>query len=163
MSAQWGICAVALALAVVLGVVAVVAQRRTARALAAARSESAALAERLEELERRAREPRPAPRETPEHVITLLGDEVEEQPAAAPAVPGPLFADLVLREGVVQAASLAAGVRRALAPEQRHRIRLEMRREVKRARKQRRSEVRDARRHLAAQERGDVARGESAA
>ena len=59
-----------------------------------------------------------------------------------PTVPGPMFTDIVLRETVVQAASLAAGLRRALAPEVRNRIRFEMRREVKRARKQRRADQR---------------------
>ena len=71
----------------------------------------------------------------------------------APPVPGPLFADLVLRESVVQAASLASGLRRALAPETRNRIRFEMKREVKRARKQRRADLRQARREWEARQR----------
>ncbi len=68
------------------------------------------------------------------------------EPVPARVVPAPLFADLVLRESVVQAASLAAGVRRALAPQTRARIRVEMRQEVRRARKQRRTDLRAARR-----------------
>ena len=52
------------------------------------------------------------------------------EPAGARGQPGALFADLVLRETVVKAASLAHGVRRALDPETRNRIRFEMRREV---------------------------------
>ena len=48
----------------------------------------------------------------------------------------------------MRAASLAHGVRRALDPETRNRIRFEMRREVKRARKQRRADIREARRRL---------------
>jgi hypothetical protein len=71
-------------------------------------------------------------------------------------VPGPLFADLVLRESVVQAASLASGLRRALAPETRNRIRFEMKREVKRARKQRRADLRRARREWEARQRAEV-------
>ena len=64
-----------------------------------------------------------------------------------------LFADLVLRESVVRSASFVHGVRRALAPETRNRIRFQMRQEVKRSRKQRRVDVRAAKRHLADSER----------
>ncbi|MEQ4498617.1 hypothetical protein, partial [Nocardioides kribbensis] len=96
-----------------------------------------------------------------EFVITHLGaDDATTaradgtSPAARPDAP--LFADLVLRESVVQAASLAAGVRRALGPEVRHRVRLEMRREVKRARKQRRTDQREARRAAQARQRAGL-------
>ncbi len=71
-------------------------------------------------------------------------------------MPAPLFADIVLRETVVQAAALAAGLRRALSPESRNRIRFEMRREVKRARKQRRADLREARREWEARQRAQV-------
>jgi len=70
-------------------------------------------------------------------------------------IQGSLFADLVLRESVVKAASYVHGVRRALAPETRNRIRFEMRQEVKRSRKQRRVDLRTARRHLADRQRAD--------
>jgi hypothetical protein len=92
--------------------------------------------------------------ELTEYVITHLG-EPEEEPEVQPAptvAPG-LFADLVLRESVVQAASLFHGVRRALSPETRNRIRFEMRREVKRSRKQRRADLRAARREWEARQR----------
>ena len=59
----------------------------------------------------------------------------------------------MLRETVVQAASLFHGVRRALSPENRNRIRFEMRREVKRSRKQRRADLREARRDWEARQR----------
>jgi hypothetical protein len=97
----------------------------------------------------------PLPTPTPsEYVITHLGEpEPEPVVEAVPAVPPGLFADLVLREGVVQAASLFHGVRRALAPENRNRIRFEMRREVKRSRKQRRADIREARREWEARQR----------
>jgi hypothetical protein len=62
----------------------------------------------------------------------------------------------VLRETVVQAASLAHGLRRALAPEMRNRIRFEMRREVKRSRKQRRADLKAARREWEARQRADL-------
>lgn len=132
--------------------------RATRRALVLARGESRALAGRLDELEERLAAPaQPVPPATPtvatdrEFVITHVGEEQERQDA--PVVPAPVFADLVLRESVVQAATLAAGLRRALSPETRHRIRFEMRREVKRARKQRRADLRAARRELHDRER----------
>ena len=106
-----------------------------------------------------------------EFVITGLGDlgdlrdvgepgehPLDAEPAASAPVPAasidaPLFADLVLRESVVQVASFAQGLRRALAPETRNRIRFEMRREVKRSRRQRRQDNRLARRAWEAQQR----------
>ena len=79
-------------------------------------------------------------------------------PVVAGRIDGRLFADLVLRETVVKGASLAHGVRRALEPENRFRMRYTFRREVKSARKRRRLELREARR-LVARRRGheDVA------
>lgn len=92
--------------------------------------------------------------------ITTLGEEDAEHPDAAvptvPTVPAPLFADTVLRETVVHATSMAAGLRRALAPETRARIRIEMRREVKRARKERRTEAKRLLREQAARQRTAV-------
>ena len=63
------------------------------------------------------------------------------------------FADIVLKETVVKAASLAHGVRRGLAPAARNRIRFEMKQEVRRARKQRRSDLKAAQRDLHARQR----------
>jgi hypothetical protein len=97
--------------------------------------------------------PLPAPDRT-EYVITHLGEPVEQpEVEAVPAVAPGLFTDLVLRETVVQTASLFHGVRRALSPETRNRIRFEMRREVKRSRKQRRADLRAARREWEARQR----------
>lgn len=96
-------------------------------------------------------DPAPAP---VEFVITHLG-EVEREPEIEPApvvAPG-VFADIVLRETVIKSASLFHGVRRALSPENRNRIRFEMRREVKRSRKQRRADIREARREWEARQR----------
>jgi hypothetical protein len=111
---------------------------------------------RIDALEAR---PEPAPatvpppsapvRETPEFVITRMG---EPEPPA-PTVSAPVFADIVARESLVQAASLVAGLRRALAPETRNRIRFQMRQEVKRSRKQRKAELREVRREWAARQR----------
>ena len=91
---------------------------------------------------------------SPEFVITELG--AEEPRAPVPTVEARLFGDLVLRETVVQAASWAHGVRRALTPESRNRIRFEMKREVKRARKQRRADLRQARREWEDRQRAGI-------
>jgi hypothetical protein len=102
----------------------------------------------------------------PEYVITRVG-EPEPEPRPVPTVPGPVFADLLLKETVVQTASLFQGLRRALSPETRNRIRFHMRQEVKRSRKQRRAELREVRREWAARRRAamaaeDVAEGTAA-
>jgi hypothetical protein len=123
---------------------------RTSAALAEARTEAAELRARLDALVLRLERPE---KEPDEFVITRVG-EVRDEPAPAPArIHGRLFADIVLRESVVKAASLGHGVRRALAPETRNRIRFEMRREVRRARKQRRAELKELRRTLQARQR----------
>lgn len=171
MSGEWSVpgwavlaaLAVLVVLVVVLSLALVRSRRRVDAVLEQARAESAALAASVAAIERRlAATPhdRPGPDHAPrtdptEYVVTMLGRE-EEVAEPAPVVAAPLFADLVLRESAVQAASLAAGLRRALAPETRHRIRLEMRREVKRARKQRRADLRQARRDLAARQRAGL-------
>jgi len=87
-----------------------------------------------------------------EYVITRMG-QPEPEPEPAPTVPAPVFADLVLKETVVQTASLFHGLRRALDPETRHRIKFHMRQEVKRSRKQRRTELKEVRREWAARQR----------
>lgn len=79
-----------------------------------------------------------------EYLITDLGEEGPKVPARI--VPAPMFADILLRESVIKTAALAAGLRRALSPEVRHRIRFEMRSEVKRARKERKLALKQARR-----------------
>lgn len=99
-------------------------------------------------------EPERAPE--PEFVITRVG-EPEAPVEAVPTVPAPVFADLVLKETVVQTASLVQGLRRALAPETRNRIRFHVRQEVKRSRKQRRADERDFRREWAARQREGTA------
>ena len=62
------------------------------------------------------------------------------------------FVGLAVGESLVRAVSLGHGVRRALSAENRHRIRFEVRREVRRSRRQRRIDVKQARRHLRSQE-----------
>ncbi|MEV5002041.1 hypothetical protein [Nocardioides sp. LML1-1-1.1] len=90
-----------------------------------------------------------------EYLITDLGqDRGPRTPARV--VPAPLFADILVRESVIKTAALAAGLRRALSPEVRNRIRFEMKREVKRSRKQRKLMLRAARRDWEARERAGV-------
>ena len=103
-------------------------------------------------------EPRPTTQGS-EYVITHIG---EPEPEPAPTVSAPVFADIVLRETVVQTASLFHGLRRALSPETRHRIRFQMRQEVKRSRKQRRADLKAALRDLQERDRAGRA-GEDAA
>ena len=89
-----------------------------------------------------------------QYVITQVGEPlVEPEPEPVQTVSAPVFADIVARETVVQTASLVHGLRRALAPETRNRIRFHMRQEVKRSRKQRRTELREVRREWAARQR----------
>lgn len=136
-------------------------RRTTARieaVLSAAQAESDALRSHVEAIERRLAPPA-ARVDSAEYKITMLGEAPADETAPdadAPVLPASLFADLVLREGVVQAASLAAGLRRALAPQTRNRIRFEMRREVKRARKQRRADIRVARQEHEARRRAGI-------
>lgn len=104
--------------------------------------------------------------DAPEYVITDLGTSIEPDQGADETAPvaaridGRLFADIVLREAVVRAASLTHGLRRALAPEVVWRVRGEVRRELKRARRQRKADLKVARREWEARQRagmGDVA------
>ena len=90
-----------------------------------------------------------------EYVITELAQRSGPR-VPARVVPAPLFADILLRESVIKTASLAAGLRRALSPEVRNRIRFEMRREVKRSRKERKLMLRQARRDWEARQRSGV-------
>ena len=141
---------------------------RTERAIAAVRdeaqAETAALRDQIAALERRLDRPKDTPEAS--YVITDLGREQSAGPAEpepAPTVGTALFADLVLRETVVKAGSFAHGVRRAFDAETRNRIRFEMKREVKRARKQRKVDTREAVREWQARQRADLPEEGSAA
>ncbi len=128
-----------------------------AKAAASAAADAEALREQLDELDLQLREQAAQMEEAAraarlsevtvvddrEYVITELG---ERKPLGVlPTIPGPPLVDAVLRGSLIRTASLAAGLRRALAPEVRNRVRFEMRREVKRSRKQRRLMLRQAR------------------
>lgn len=123
----------------------------------AAAREAAALRERLDVLEARTAAPVSRPADG-QFLITRLG---EPEPVFDPvpvkvSLSGPAFADAVVRESVVQTAALVQGVRRALAPEVRHRIWFEMRRELKRSRKARRVERKEALREYRARRRAQI-------
>ena len=128
------------------------ARRRLADELAASREELAVVQRRLDGLARRM-PPAPSP---PEFVITTAGapdepDERSDAPAVHQQLTARQFASVALGESLVTLASFGYGVRRALSPENRNRIAFEMRREVRRARKQRRRDLKEAKRHLRAQ------------
>jgi hypothetical protein len=155
----WVVVAVAAGLLLataLLAAVVVRGRRRVAERLDAAHAEAEALRLQIEEIQRQLNAP--AVRTEQEFVITGLGDRALEprSDVAVDTVPAPVFADIVLRETVLQAAALAAGLRRALSPEVRNRIRFEMRREVKRARRQRKADLRAARRAWEARQRADI-------
>jgi hypothetical protein len=152
--------------AAALAVGALVAWRRalaaSARHDAAAEHYLADLRERLAVLERSVtRSAGSAEAAEHEFVITRLGESgaVERDLDRLPtrvSVKAPAFADAVLRESVVQTASFVQGLRRALAPETRNRIRFEMKREVKRTRKARRIETKLAVREYRARQRAGL-------
>lgn len=124
-------------------------RRRLEDELAASREELAAVQRRLDALTLKV-EPRPVVGAA-EYVITTAGDPEPEvaEPAAAPEpVSGRQFASLALGESLVTIVSFGYGVRRALSAENRNRIGFEMRREVRRARKERKRVEKEARRHL---------------
>jgi hypothetical protein len=158
------LCIVGLAVAVALLATAVRRTRaETDRVLASAAADAEALRQELDSLEQRLAElstervPEVTVVDDREYVITGLGEGRSRGPlAAVPTVPAPVFVDIVLRESLIRTASLAAGLRRALAPDVRNRIRFEMKREVKRSRKQRRVLLREARRHLQARQRVEI-------
>lgn len=141
------------------------ARRHTEELLAAAALDAEALREQLAGLEVQLRT-RTAAVETRERVPVAVVDDREylitdlgrSRGPSVPArvLPAPQFADVLLRESVIKTAALAAGLRRALSPEIRNRIRFEMKREVKRSRKERKLMLKAARRDWEARERSGV-------
>jgi hypothetical protein len=130
---------------------------RSREALVKTRAEAAELRVRVDALAAHAAAQDRARREPEEFVITHLGEpDPEDESYTAPTasrIDGRLFADLVLRESLVKAAAFTHGVRRALAPETRNRIRFEMKREVKRAKRSRKDEFRQVRDEMRARAR----------
>ena len=139
-------------LCLALLVTVVLTRRAWARDTRLAHAELGDLRRRVEVLEHE-QGPTPRPSVPTEYVITGLGDAVVPDPGPPDRIDGAVFADTVLRETVVKAASLAHGVRRGLAPATRNRIRFEMKQEVRRSRKQRRTDLKAAQRDLHARQR----------
>ena len=132
------------ALAVVAVTVLLVFLIMAVRSLRRERSE---LATRLDDLAQQivarevARAPQVAESTVAEFVITDIGNPA---PAREPNVADRVVLSATLGEPLVKAAAFGHGLRRALAPETRNRIFFEMRREVRRTRKERRREMRQA-------------------
>ncbi|WP_299058071.1 hypothetical protein [uncultured Nocardioides sp.] len=142
-------------IALVAGLAALLLAARTRaagrRELESARAEGAELRRRVDELERSRAAARTEPVVTPSVPVPRTGGEPVE--VEAQTLPAPVFTDMVVRESVIRLASLTHGVRRALGAETRNRVRFEMRREVRRSRKQRRSDMKAALRRMQAEER----------
>lgn len=153
-------------LALLVGLLLAAMRRGARRRLEEAEASEAELRERLEALEKRLTQPEPVSRrrrrDEREYVITSLGeagadDETAEvEQVVQRTLTAPAFADAVFRETMVHGAALVHGVRRALAPETRFKIRYEMHREVKRARTDRKTEMRVALREYRARQRAAV-------
>lgn len=131
-----------------LGLLVVLLRSRaeTRRRLAAAQAETAVLRARLDDLASRLEHPAPvaAPAASDTaYVITDAGTFAVEPVVADRVVLGPSMGT-TLGEPLVKALALGHGVRRALSPESRHKIRFEMRREARRTRKGRRREMKAA-------------------
>ncbi len=147
-------------LAIGVALVAVALAVRASRRAARAEASVATLVERLEVLESgvppattthtATRRADPAPGA---FVITRLDESERPDVPVARDIDGRLFADIVARETVVKAASWTHGLRRALSADNRHRIRLEVRREIRRAGRDRRAETKQALREYRARER----------
>ncbi|MDQ6641321.1 MAG: hypothetical protein M3Y66_02375 [Actinomycetota bacterium] len=160
--AFWALAGALLAvgvLAVVLAVLLRAARRRSRNELAAAVAEHRALEARVDELSRRLvthppRQP-PARAESADWVVTW-GDGSEREIPVRP-VSNQVVLSAAFGEPLVRVLAFGHGLRRALSAESRNRIGFEVRREMRRSRKVRRREMRDAWRQMRAHEREDVA------
>ena len=143
------------AVALVALVVALLAHRRARRAEALA----ASLSERVAVPAAPAQAPAAPGSDPAAFVITQVGGPREDDAPSTGSVPvarpidGRLFTDIVARETVVRAAGWTHGLRRALSPETRNRIRFEVRQETRRAARGRRAEMKQALREFRARER----------
>lgn len=156
------IAGAAVVLIVLVGVLVGVLRSRSSRrdlasALLAAQAETAELRSRLDaltdQLERQSASMIRV--DDPAYVITDAG-----APAPQSNVSDRVVLSASVGEPLVKVVAFGHGVRRALSAESRNRIWFEMRREVRRARKQRRREMKDAWRRVQAEER--AAQGDAA-
>ena len=132
-----------------------VSRRQLATALSEAQAETAELRSRLDALtEKLERQSSSMIRvDDPAYVITDAGERPE------PNVADAVVLTATVGEPLVKVVAFGHGVRRALSAESRNKIWFEMRREVRRARKQRRREMKDAWRRMQAEERAAQAAG----
>ena len=154
---------VAVVVVVVVVVVAVLVSRAGSRRwqaqLDAARAEVEALGIRLDALSGSPEAEQPVA-DRREFVITSLPEGTAARRAASGPAAGLVarpegslptagqFASVAVGKSLVRVLSFGYGVRRALSAENRNRIRFEMSREVKRSRRQRRRDLKEAKRHL---------------
>lgn len=136
-------------------------------ALAASEARAASLAERLARLERRSAGVQSTEPLTGQLSHPAYAGEEGSTPATSleglegrVEIDGRLFTDIVARETTIKAAGLWHGLRVALTPENRNRIRFEMKQEVKRSRRHRRDDLKAALRELRARERAAMAQEE---
>jgi hypothetical protein len=123
------------------------ARSREHETLASARADVEALRAQVEELSAALAVSQGAASGVPpavEYVITTAGED-DGVPVDGPRVPDRAVLSVTLGEPLVKLAALGYGLRKALSAETRNRIAFEMRREVKRARKERRKAARRAR------------------
>ena len=124
------------------------AEAREQAALASARADVEELRARLEELSSQlaaSQEEASAVPPKDEYLITTVGARSDEPSDELSQVPDRAVLSVTLGEPLVKVAAFGFGLRRALSAESRNRITFEMRREVKRARKERRRVARRAR------------------
>ncbi len=144
---------IAAVLLVLAGLLALVLRSRaeSRRQLAAALAETAELSRRLDELSAQLERAVESDRARAEELAYVITDAGEPRPE--PNVPDRLVLSATVGEPLVKVVSFGHGVRRALSAESRNRIWFEVRREVRRARKQRRREMKEAWRRMQAEER----------
>ena len=140
--AVW-VASVAAVLSLIVTLAVLLAWRASARR---ATAEIAALRARVESLDtqRFARHPTAEPGAEPQVAEFLITDVGMEEQEATQEVSSGLVLSATIGEPLVKLAAFAYGVRKALTPENRNRIRFEMRREIRRARKARRAAGRAA-------------------
>ncbi len=148
--AFWGLVCLLAAMTVLVVTLAVLfaGERRRGRAeRAALLAEQQKLSARVEELSHAAATQRQLADDHADWVITRLG-EGDDDVATARPVSDQLVLSAAFGEPLVKALALGHGVRRALSAESRNQIRFEMRREVRRTRKVRRKEMKQAWRQM---------------
>jgi hypothetical protein len=146
---QVTVAVVVLLLVAVLLVVVLRSRAAARRALATSHAETELLRQRLEALEERLDSTSASLSDTRDSY--LITDAGLEKPQ--PNVPDRVVLSATFGEPLVKVVAFGHGLARALSPESRNRIWFEMKREVRRARKQRRRETKEAWRAMRADQR----------